>query len=95
MSTRPGCVVLQSPHPRVYTGTPRQSQPEEDGTLIEIQLSDDDRLDWALKSFKKKVQKAGILADLRRKRHYTKPSEARQLKAAAARRRRRAAARRG
>jgi len=23
--------------------------------LIEIQLSDDDRLDWALKSFKKKV----------------------------------------
>jgi len=68
---------------------------EEEGTLIEIQLSDDDRLDWALKSFKKKVQKAGILADLRRKRHYTKPSEARQLKAAAARRRRRAAARRG
>ena len=42
--------------------------------MIEIQLSDDDRLDWALKSFKKKVQKAGILADLRRKRHYTKPS---------------------
>ena len=25
--------------------------------MIEIQLSDDDRLDWALKSFKKKVQK--------------------------------------
>ena len=71
------------------------SHHEEEGTLIEIQLSDDDRLDWALKSFKKKVQKAGILADLRRKRHYTKPSEARQLKAAAARRRRRAAARRG
>jgi small subunit ribosomal protein S21 len=66
-----------------------------EGTLIEIQLGEDDRLDWALKSFKKKVQKAGILADLRRKRHYTKPSEARQLKAAAARRRRRAAARRG
>jgi small subunit ribosomal protein S21 len=66
-----------------------------EGTLIEIQLGDDDRLDWALKSFKKKVQKAGILADLRRKRHSTTPSEARQLKAAAARRRRRAAARRG
>ncbi len=61
--------------------------------MIEIQLSDDDRLDWALKSFKKKVQKAGILAELRRKRHYTKPSEARQLKAANARRRRRTAAR--
>lgn len=55
--------------------------------MIEIKLNEEDRLDWALKSFKKKVQKAGILADLRRRRHYTKPSEARQLKAAAARRR--------
>ena len=79
----------------VFTSTQEPLQNKEEGTLIEIQLSDDDRLDWALKSFKKKVQKAGILADLRRKRHYTKPSEARQLKAAAARRRRRAAARRG
>ena len=56
--------------------------------MIEIQLSDDDRLDWALKSFKKKVQKAGILADLRRKRHYTKPSEARARKQAEAQRKR-------
>ena len=63
--------------------------------MPEIHLTDTDRLDWALKSFKKMMQKAGIFAALRRKRHYTKPSEARQLKAAAARRRRRAAARRG
>jgi small subunit ribosomal protein S21 len=95
MSTRPGCVVLQLSFRRVYTGTAHPIHLRRNGTLIEIQLSDDDRLDWALKSFKKKVQKAGILADLRRKRHYTKPSAARQLKAAAARRRRRAAARRG
>ena len=61
--------------------------------MIEIKLSEEDRLDWALKSFKKKVQKAGILADLRRRRHYTKPSEARQLKAAAARRRARSRSR--
>ena len=80
---------------RVFHGQgSHQLTTQEGRTLIEIQLSDDDRLDWALKSFKKKVQKAGILAELRRKRHYTKPSEARQLKAAAARRRRRAAARR-
>ena len=79
---------------RVFHGQGAITQTQEGRTLIEIQLSDDDRLDWALKSFKKKVQKAGILADLRRKRHYTKPSEARQLKAAAARRRRRTTARR-
>ncbi len=55
--------------------------------MIEVTLDENDRLDWALKKFKKKILKAGIRKDLRRKRHYTKPSEARQLKAAAARRR--------
>ncbi len=57
------------------------------GQMIEVTLSETDRLDWALKSFKKKVLKSGILKDLRKKRHYVKPSEAKQLKAAAARRR--------
>ncbi len=57
--------------------------------MIEVQVSETDRLDWALKAFKRKVQRAGILKDLRRKRYYAKPSEARQLKEAAAERRRR------
>ena len=55
--------------------------------MIEIKLEEDDRLDWALKQFKRKVQKAGVLKDLRRKRHYEKPSVVRQRKAAAAKRR--------
>lgn len=55
--------------------------------MIEVKLDEGDRIEWALKSFKKKVQRAGILQDLRRRRHYVKPSEARQLKADAARRR--------
>ncbi len=54
--------------------------------MIEVKLGDDDRIDWALKTFKRKVLKAGILKDVRKKRHYLKPSEARQLKAANARR---------
>ena len=57
--------------------------------MIEVKLDENDRLDWALKVFKKKLLKAGILKDLRRRRHYVKPSEARQLKAKAARRNRR------
>jgi small subunit ribosomal protein S21 len=57
--------------------------------MIEVRLDESDRLDWALKRFKKKVTQAGILQELRRKRHYVKPSEARQLKTAAARRRKR------
>jgi small subunit ribosomal protein S21 len=56
--------------------------------MIELHLEEADRIDWALKAFKRKVQRAGILQDIRRKRHYVKPSEARQQKAAAARRRR-------
>jgi small subunit ribosomal protein S21 len=55
--------------------------------MIEVMLDEGDRLDWALKAFKKKVLKSGILKDLRRKRHYVKPSEARQLKSEAAQRR--------
>jgi small subunit ribosomal protein S21 len=55
--------------------------------MIEVTLDEADRLDWALKQFKRKVQKAGVLKDLRKKRHYEKPSVVRQRKAAAARRR--------
>lgn len=61
--------------------------------MPEVHLTDTDRLDWALKAFKKKMQKSGIFATLRRKRHYVKPSEARQLKSRAAQRVRHKAAR--
>lgn len=55
--------------------------------MIEIRLDEHDRIDRALRAFKKKVQKAGVLQELRKRRHYVKPSEARQLKHSAARRR--------
>ena len=61
--------------------------------MPEIILNETDRVDWALKAFKKMMQKPGIFATLRRKRHYTKPSEARQLKSKAAQRNRHKAAR--
>ena len=54
--------------------------------MPEIQLTENDRLEWALKSFKRKMEKAGIFRELRRRRHYVKPSEARQLKSKAAQR---------
>jgi len=55
--------------------------------MIEVKLEEGDRIEWALKAFKKKVQKSGLLKDLRRRRHYVKPSEARQLKSEEAQRR--------
>jgi small subunit ribosomal protein S21 len=61
--------------------------------MPEIFLNETDRLDWALKTFKRQVQKSGILRELRRRRHHVKPSEARQIKSKAAQRARDKAAR--
>jgi small subunit ribosomal protein S21 len=62
--------------------------------MIEVTLEEGDRIEWALKTFKRKVLRSGVLKDLRRKRHHVKPSEARQLKSEAAQRRARSAQRR-
>lgn len=55
--------------------------------MTSITLRDGDRLEWAIKKFRRQVQKAGILRDLRKKRFYLKPSAARRKKAEAAVRR--------
>jgi small subunit ribosomal protein S21 len=57
--------------------------------MTEVIIGQDDRLDLAIKKFRRKVQRSGILADLRRKRHYEKPSDKRKRKANAVERRRR------
>jgi small subunit ribosomal protein S21 len=54
-----------------------------------VELTENDRVEWALKVFRRQVQKAGILKEVRQRRHYVKPSTARRLKAQAAERRKR------
>jgi small subunit ribosomal protein S21 len=54
--------------------------------MPEIILEEGDRLDWALKVFKRQMLKSGVLRELRRRRHHIKPSAARQLKSKAAQR---------
>ena len=61
--------------------------------MPEIVLDETDRIDWALKAFKREVLKSGLLRELRRRRHYVMPSAARQLKSKAAQRARDKAAR--
>ncbi len=51
-------------------------------------LNESDRLEWAIKHFRRQVQRSGILRDVKKKRFYVKRSTAKRLKAAAARRRR-------
>jgi small subunit ribosomal protein S21 len=57
--------------------------------LSEVIIQEDENFERALKRFKKKVEKAGILADLRKHRHYEKPSERRKRKMNAATRKNR------
>jgi len=51
-----------------------------------IVIHDDESFERALRRFKKKCEKAGILSDLRKHRHYEKPSERKKRKMSAARR---------
>lgn len=57
--------------------------------MTEVVISSEESFERALKRFKKKCEKAGILSDLRKHRHYEKPSERRKRKMNAARRKHR------
>jgi small subunit ribosomal protein S21 len=55
--------------------------------LAEVQVQPGESIESALKRFKKKIQKAGILSEIKRREHYVKPSVKRKRKAEAARKR--------
>ncbi|HEX9581056.1 MAG TPA: 30S ribosomal protein S21 [Gemmatimonadales bacterium] len=54
--------------------------------MPEVIIHGDESFEKALRRFKKKCEKAGILSDIRKHRHYEKPSERRKREANAARR---------
>lgn len=58
-----------------------------------IRVGENETLDSALRRFKRKCARDGIIGDLRRKEHYEKPSVRRKKKAEAARKRNNEAAR--
>jgi small subunit ribosomal protein S21 len=60
--------------------------------MPELSLQESDRIEWALKAFKRQMQRSGILGELRRRRHYVKPGDARRRKSKAAQLRQRRAA---
>jgi small subunit ribosomal protein S21 len=51
-----------------------------------IRVKEGESFESALRRFKKKCEKAGIMADLRRHQHFEKPSERRKRKLNAAKR---------
>lgn len=54
--------------------------------MSSIRVKDNESFEGALKRFKKKIEKSGVLADLRRHQHFEKPSVRRKRKLYAARR---------
>ena len=52
-----------------------------------IKLRDGDNIERALKALKRQVEKAGTLAELKKRQHYEKPSVKRKAKLATARKR--------
>ena len=56
--------------------------------LAEVRLGENETIESALKRFKKKIQKAGILSEIKRRERYEKPSVRRKRKSEAARKRR-------
>jgi len=55
--------------------------------LAEVFLGNDDNFEYALRKFKKQVEKAGILSELKKRQHYEKPGVRRRKKEAAAKKR--------
>ena len=54
---------------------------------MEIRVGENESLESALKRFNRKCARAGVLAEVRRREHYEKPSVKRKKKAEAARKR--------
>lgn len=52
-----------------------------------IKVKDNEPIEIAMKRFKKQVEKAGILTELRRREYFDKPSVRKKKKAAAAKKR--------
>jgi len=55
--------------------------------MAEVKVGKNEPLEKALRRFKKKCQRSGVLAEVRKREHYEKPSVRRKKKSEAARRR--------
>lgn len=56
--------------------------------MAEVKVGENESIESALKRFKKNIQKAGILSEIKRRETYEKPSIKRKRKSEAARKRR-------
>ena len=55
--------------------------------MAEVRVKENENLDSALRRFKRQCARSGVLAELRKREHYEKPSVKRKKKSEAARKR--------
>ena len=55
--------------------------------MSEVRVGENESLESALRRFKRKCARAGVLAEIRKREHYEKPSVKRKKKSEAARKR--------
>jgi len=55
---------------------------------METKVGDNESLETALKRFRRQCQRAGVMAEIKKRSHYVKPSVKKKKKAEAARKRR-------
>ena len=55
--------------------------------MSEVRVKDNESLDSALRRFKKSCARSGVIAEVRKREHYEKPSVRRKKKSEAARKR--------
>jgi small subunit ribosomal protein S21 len=80
--------TFSSVHTSVKMMRPAGSQRHEEGGEFRMPLvhvKEDETFENALRRFKRKCEKSGILSELKKRQHYEKPSTKRKRKAIAAR----------
>ena len=81
-----GIIQARSPS-AVYTAIVRASVAKGGIKVSEVRVKENESLESALKRFKRQCARAGVLAEVRKREHYEKPSVKRKKKAEAARKR--------
>ena len=85
---RCSCIIgLQSPS-AVFTAPARRDERRGGNQVSEVRVKENESLESALKRFKRQCARAGVMAEVRKREHYEKPSVKRKKKAEAARKRR-------
>jgi len=71
----------------MFCGSGTTSDTREGKIVAEVRVGKNESLDTALKRFKRSCAKDGVIAEVRKREHYEKPSVKRKKKSEAARKR--------